>query len=124
MNRSHMARARYRRRRRGFTIVEVIVSIMVMVVGVLGLASTGAVVQRLIGAGAQQTMAANIAQTRFEKARSLDCNLLSSGSLTRSGLSERWQVVTVGPRVRLVTDSVIFTSGRRKPQVYVSLVQC
>jgi hypothetical protein len=91
---------------------------------VLGLASTGAVVQRLIGAGAQQTMAANIAQTRFEKARSLDCNLLSSGSLTRSGLSERWQVVTVGPRVRLVTDSVIFTSGRRKPQVYVSLVQC
>jgi prepilin-type N-terminal cleavage/methylation domain-containing protein len=51
MNRSHMARARYRRRRRGFTIVEVIVSIMVMVVGVLGLASTGAVVQRLIGAG-------------------------------------------------------------------------
>lgn len=121
-----MNRTRRRRglRRRGFTIVEVIVSIMVMVVGVLGLASTAAVVQRLIGTGAQQTMAANVAQSRFERMRSLNCNLITSGSATRSGLREAWRVDSLAPRVRLVTDSVIFTAGRRRPQVYVSMVQC
>ncbi len=121
MNRSTRARLR---RRRGFTIVEVIVSIMIMVVGVLGLASTAAVVQRLIGSGAQQTLAANIAQSRFERLRSMNCNLLSAGTATRNGLNERWRVDSVGPRVRLVTDSIIFASGRRRPQVYRSLVQC
>jgi prepilin-type N-terminal cleavage/methylation domain-containing protein len=110
--------------RRGFTIPEVIVAILVMVIGVLGLASTAGVVGRLMGSAAEQTTAANMAQSRFERMRSLQCNLLVNGSRTGNGLTERWRVDSMAPRVRLVTDSVIFLSGRRGTQVYRSYVQC
>lgn len=121
MNRPKNVRAA---RRRGFTIAEVIVAILVMVVGVLGLASTAGVVQRMIGGGAQQTLAANMAQSRFERMRSLQCNLLTSGSAFNEGINEGWRVDSVAPRVRRVTDSLVFTSGRRGKQVYRSFVQC
>lgn len=119
-----VGRGKRRATRRGFTIPEVIVAIMVMVIGVLGLASTAGVVQHLIGGAAQQTIAANMAQSRFERMRSLQCNLLAGGSVTANGLTERWRVDSMAPRVRLVTDSVIFISGRRGTQVYRSYVQC
>ena len=111
-------------RRRGFTIAEVIVAIIVMVIGVLGLASTAGVIQRMIGSAAQQTAAATMAQSRFERMRSLQCNMLTSGSASANGLTERWRVDSIAPRVRLVTDSVVFLSGRRTTQVYRSSVQC
>ena len=111
-------------RRRGFTIPEVIVAILVMVIGVLGLASTASVVQRMIGGGAQQTIAANMAQSRFERMRSVQCNLMTTGSATQEGIIENWRVDSVAPRVRRVTDSLVFISGRRGPQVYRSFVQC
>lgn len=100
---------------------------MIMVVGVLGLASTAAVVQRLIGSGAQQTIAANVAQSRFELMRSYDCAMMphgTTGSTLRNGLREIWRVDSVAPSVRVVQDSVVFISGRRGPQVYRSMVQC
>jgi Tfp pilus assembly protein PilV len=115
------------RRRGGFTIIEVVVSIMIMVVGVLGLASTAAVVQRLIGSGAQQTIAANAAQSRFERMRSLNCALMphgQTGTATGNGLREWWRVDSIAPTVRVVSDSVIFISGRRNPQLYRSMVTC
>ena len=108
----------------GFTIVEVLVALMVASVGALGLAATSALVQRLAGDGARQALAASIAQSRFERARSLDCALLGAGASTQRGLAESWRVSAVAPRLWLVTDSVTFLSGRRGPQVYRSLVQC
>jgi Tfp pilus assembly protein PilV len=112
------------RRRGGFTIVEVIVAILMIVVGVLGLASTAAVVQRLIAGGAQQTIAASRAQSRFERMRSRPCNQLSGGTATQRGITETWTVDSVAPRLRVVRDSVFFISGRRQPQAYRSLVIC
>jgi len=124
MRRQPVRRAR---RRGGFTIIEVVVSIMIMVVGVLGLASTAAVVQRLIGSGAQQTIAANIAQSRFELMRSYNCALMphgQTGTTTKNGLREWWRVDSIAPNVRVIRDSVVFTSGRRNPQIYRSMVTC
>ena len=59
--------------RDGFTIVEIIVAIMVLSVGVLGLAATAAVVQKQMGSGERQAAAAAIAQSRFDKLTSVNC---------------------------------------------------
>jgi len=45
-----------RRSQSGFTVVEVLVAIVIMALGVLGLAGTASSVSRLIGGGAQQTL--------------------------------------------------------------------
>lgn len=68
---------RSRRARGGFTLVELVVAIVILTIGVLGLASTAAVVMRQINGGAQQARAANVAQERFEALRVVDCATLS-----------------------------------------------
>jgi prepilin-type N-terminal cleavage/methylation domain-containing protein len=111
-------------RRAGFTIVEVIVALVVTSVGALGLAATSALVVRLAADGAQQTRAATVAQSRFERVRAAECALIVSGTSHTTGLTERWSASPVAAGLWLVTDSVILHSGRRGAQVYRSLVQC
>jgi prepilin-type N-terminal cleavage/methylation domain-containing protein len=124
-------RTRRRRARAGFTLVELMVAIMVMSVGVLGLAGTSVAVARLTGGAAQQTIAANVAATRFEKFRSAPCNAVTAGSASTRGVSETWAVTSVGAALGVSTfdivDTVRFTSRNgRTPmrQVYRSYVRC
>ncbi len=112
-------------RRGGFTLVELIVAIMILVVGVLGLASTAAVVSRMIGSGGYQTVAANVAQTRFEKLRSARCGALASGTATTRKVTEAWRVQQVSARLYFAVDSISFTDMRStRHQGYRSFVQC
>ena len=78
--------------RQGFTLVDLIVAIVILSIGVLGLASTAAVVTPQIGGGAQQTRAATVAQTRFEELRSMPCaaygGLPFTGTASANGFRE------------------------------------
>ena len=115
-------RARRRTPRRGFTLVELIAAIIILVVGVLGLASTAAVVMRQINGSSMQTRAALIAQSRLERLRSGNCALLNSGTATSGGITETWRtgpqnrsawmIVTVTWTERSTPRSVTFTSQR------------
>lgn len=112
------------REKRGFTLVEIMVAIIVLSIGLLGLASTSAVVTRQIGGGAQMTLAASTAQARFEILRSMDCTLLSSGSASARGISEVW-TVTALTRAREVTDTVKFTTPRgQSVHAYRTMIPC
>ena len=112
------------RPRRGFTLVELLVAIIVLSIGLLGLASTSAVVTRQIGGGAQMTLAATTAQARFELLRSQNCTTLSNGSASARGISEVW-VVTVRTRAREVTDTVKFTTTRGESvHAYRTMIPC
>jgi prepilin-type N-terminal cleavage/methylation domain-containing protein len=115
-----------RRGRSGFTIVEIIVAIVVLLVGVLGLASSAAVVSRLIGGGAQQALAANVAQSRFEILRSRPCNMIVDGSAGARGVTEQWRVEPVAVRMYDVEVVVTYSTpgGPRQPQAYRSHVIC
>lgn len=116
-----------RRPRKGFTIIEIIIAIVIMVVGVLGLASTAAVVARLIGGGAQLTLAANVAQSRFEILRSTRCADIANGSADSGrGVTEQWRVTQVKPDLFEVDVAVQYTttSGPKTPQAYRSHVSC
>ncbi len=114
------------RNRAGFTIVEVIVAVMILVVGVLGLATTASAVSRLIGGGAQQTLAANVAQSRFERLRAQQCATVASGSASSRGVSEEWDVEQVAPNMFEVVVEVTYTTsaGPRTPPAFQTYIMC
>lgn len=116
-----------RRNRSGFTVVEVLVAIVIMAIGVLGLAGTAASVSRLIGGGAQQTIAANIALSRFEQLRSTACASMAAGTATTRGMTEHWTVSASGTSLYTATYTVKYKAagGRRpSPLIFTSYVKC
>lgn len=126
MNR-RKARSAARTRRAGFTIIEVIVAVMILTVGVLGLAGSAAIVTRMMGSAEIQSDAAAIAATRFERLRATRCPV-TAGSATSAGISERWTATALGGaayRMYDVVDSVRFNSRNgQRTQAYRSVVQC
>ena len=113
-------------RRAGFTVVEVVVAIMVLSVGVLGLAATAAVVQKQMASGERQAAAAAIAQSRFDRITSVNCktNFTSPDSLLwRKGhVKEKWTVTQVG-NVKQITETITMT-GYKNPLVYTTYIPC
>lgn len=105
----------------GFTLVELIVAIIVLTIGILALASTAGVVARQMSGGAQQTLAAHVAQTRFERLRAVSCASLTvpgMGSDESRGIREVWTVANgngSNPSVTtlVLTDTVRYRAGRR-----------
>lgn len=107
-----------RRARPGFTIVELIVAVMILSVGVLGLASASAVMMRQMTGGVSRARAANLAQSRFDSVASVPngtstgCNTfgalnnVTTGSATTRGVQERWRVTRTGSFTVTVLDSV------------------
>ena len=66
--------------RKGFSLIELMVAIMMLTVGLLGLAATTAVSTQMIGAGGRHTLAASVAQSRFETMQRGPCAALTAGS--------------------------------------------
>ena len=115
---------RRRRSRRGFTLVELIVAIIILVIGVLGLASASAYVMRQIAGSSLQNRAAALAQSRFERLRSQSCASLTSGSAVTSGITERWTVTMLNRSARLV-DVLTWSENRRtRSMTFTTLRPC
>jgi prepilin-type N-terminal cleavage/methylation domain-containing protein len=68
--------------KRGFTIIEVLVAIVVLTVGLLGLVTTAALVTRMIGRGQRSSVAATFAAQRMERLRVSGCASQAAGSDT------------------------------------------
>lgn len=65
---------------RGFTLIEVMVAIVVLAVGLLGLASTSAQVTRMIARGQRSAAAATFGAQRLERLRATACSTRPAGS--------------------------------------------
>jgi type IV pilus assembly protein PilV len=83
------------RARRGFTLVELMVSVVILSVGLLGLAGTAAAVVRLTAGGAKQTIASSVAAARLEYLNARRCTGRASGTATTRGISESWSVTPI-----------------------------
>lgn len=59
--------------RKGFTIIEIIIAIIVLTVGVLGMVTTAALVTRMIARGQRSAAATAFAQRRIERMRVAAC---------------------------------------------------
>ena len=120
--RAHRASAR-----RGFTIIELIVAMILLSVGILGLAGFTLVASKQVSGAALQETAALVVQSRLDSLTSVTCTGLASsgtqsGSATTRGVTERWAVAD-GNDIKTITDSVSF-STRKTKLVYKSIIPC
>ena len=82
--------------RRAFTLLEVLVALVILGVGVVGIAGNAALVSRLVGDGTRLTLVAAIATARFEQLRALPCAGVTPGNTITHGIEERWTVAPLG----------------------------
>lgn len=115
-----------RRARSGFTLVELIVAMLMLTIGLLGLAGVGAVVLKQMKGGTYQTIAASIAQSRFEQFEGDPCASIADGTATVRGMTEKWMTAAVGLRAKTVRDTVTFvaSSGKTKKVGIHTVVAC
>jgi Tfp pilus assembly protein PilV len=104
-------------------------AVVILSIGVLGLAGTATLVTRMTAAGDAQSDAAALAQTRFERLRTTRCPLTSGAA--SAPFAERWVVVgAIGPatlRLYEVVDTVTVKTrmkAKTQKQGYRSVVQC
>ena len=123
-------RSRTRRRRRltrpryGFTVIEMIIAIIVMAVGVMGLAGTARYVAMQMGNGSSQTVAATFATKISDSLSARRCAAIVGGSATKRGVTITW---TVGDssRTKWVTEQVQYkTKSGPKTVNYLTVIQC
>ena len=106
------------RNRRGFTVAEVIVAIVVFAIGMLGLTATAHMLARMITRGNRGGHGAFVAQQKIESMRATalgtgGCAALTSGSDT-SGLYVRtWTVSTSGTATNIQLITTYRVSGTR-----------
>jgi prepilin-type N-terminal cleavage/methylation domain-containing protein len=102
--------------RRGFSIVEVIVAMMILTVGLLGIAGSTTMALRTALDVTRRRDAIERAESRLAQVAAGGCTRASSGSATDAGrqLTEQWSVRAAG-HFQQVTDSITWVgaSGRR-----------
>jgi prepilin-type N-terminal cleavage/methylation domain-containing protein len=114
--------------RRGFTVTEVVVAVMILSVGVLGLAGTSGAVARQMGSSADMTRAAARAASRMERLSGMSTcppTTGATGTETSNGVVERWSMRGAGGLsiTAYVVDSVRILPKARW-YVFESDVRC
>lgn len=92
--------------RRGFTVAEVIVAIMILTVGVLAMMGTSAAVNRLIVRGRRTTLATQLGEAVLDSLRRVaNANLVACTGLTGNATGYSRQAVNVAWTVGSLTSN-------------------
>ena len=111
--------------RRGVTLVEILVSGVVIGVGLAGVVGSATAVETQMGGGARETVAAALAQARLDSLASLSCAQLTgglSGYSTTRGVTENWRVVD-GRNTKTLTVTLTLPRRTARP-VYTTVIPC
>ena len=117
------------RARRGVTMIELVVSLMIVSTGLLALTGAAAMVSRLTGGGAIQTRVAASANSRLEMLRAVPCASVTSGADTVRRVISKWttQNVMAGAVRRGVSVTLTVqypTTGGTRTQVFRTVLPC
>jgi prepilin-type N-terminal cleavage/methylation domain-containing protein len=108
----------------GFTIVELLVAVVILAIGVLGLAGTSAVVLQQMNGGNTQQVGSQIAASRFEKMASRKCTGFAlSGSRYTRGVTETW-AYKAAENNTMVATVTLNIQNRTQPEVYQTVISC
>ena len=121
---SHRRRAMARR---GFTLIELMVTVFLLGVGLAGLVATSGAVSRMMGGSSREATAATVAASRFETLRGAACASIVAGTATTRGVTESWggTKLAAPPWASTGTVCVVPISRRAKvTQAYRSYVRC
>lgn len=96
------------RRRTGVSIVEVLVALVLLAIGLLGVAGNGAIAVRASAGAARERRAAQRASDRLAALREQGCTAARSGAVVDPGaaVAERWTVGAVAGGAALVDVEV------------------
>ena len=120
----------------GFTIIEVVVSLLLLTIGAVALAGSSAMVTRMIGRGKTTTFVAQVAEWRLERLRSIAMSTTppctssafassTAPAATQGGVIESWTVTTATPTSRTVTVTVTYQTPKGPKSATVStLISC
>ena len=109
---------------RGFTIVELLVAVMIFSVGLLALASTSSMILTAMTTTRSRTVAAGVAESRFDIIRSTACANRATGSAKTRGITEVWTLTRLA-RADDVTVAVTFLSNHRpRTETFTSYMPC
>ena len=112
-------------RRGGFTLVEVMVAMLIFTIGLLGLATTSAVVIRQMGDAGRMSVAAAVAQARMEKLRVAPCaTAITSRTDTTRGVITTYSLTTQTRSSRIDVTVKYNTRSGARTQSYRSTVPC
>lgn len=111
--------------RRGFTLTELLVALLLLDIGVLALVASGAAVVRELTAGVARTVAVDAARDRLEQLASLACPVDTSGAgVVSPAVRESWSAAT-RDGVRELADSAEWVErGTRGAVVVRTRVPC
>jgi len=118
---------RERRARRGVTLIEVIIAIIVMSIGVLGLAGTASYVAQQMGGGNAQTVAAAMSTKIADSLAARRCPSLVNGSQTSRGVTVTWTVTAASPARTATIDQTVeykLKRGTTRTQTYRMTIDC
>jgi len=79
---------------RGYTIVELLVAVMIFSVGLLAMAGSASVIMSTLTSTQSRTIAASVAESRFELVRATPCATRAAGSALSRGISEGGRSIT------------------------------
>ena len=115
-----------RRARRGVTLIEVIIAIIVMSVGIMGLPGTAGYVATQMGGGNAQTLAAAMATKIADSLASRRCASLVDGTQTSRGVKATWTITAPIPKTRTINQTLEYTvkRGSKKSVSYQVMIQC
>ena len=112
--------------RRGISLVEILVAIVMITVAVGGLVGSAAAVASEMGGGVRQTVAASVAQARLDSLTSLSCTQLAGGAATGNsttrGVTESW-TVTDGRNIKTIAVRITILR-RSNPLLYTMVIPC
>ena len=102
-----------------------IIAIIVMAIGIMGLAGTASYVAIQMGGGNAQTVAAALATKVSDSLSARRCTSLVSGSQTKRGVTVAWTIAD-SSRTRWVTEQVQYKPkrGPMKTLNYTTVIQC
>ena len=102
-----------------------IIAIIVMSIGIMGLAGTASYVAIQMGGGNAQTIAAAMANKVADSLASRKCSSLVSGSQTRRGVTVSW-TVSDSSRTKWVAEQAQYKlkRGATKTFNYTAVIQC
>ena len=110
---------------RGFSMAEVMIAMVILTVGVLGIAASSAAITRMTAEGGRGGGSAAVAESRIESLTAVPCaSMTSTGSATTGKFTESWTVTTAN-LLRTITVTVTYPQGRgTRTSTYVAYRSC
>ncbi|HWC73135.1 MAG TPA: prepilin-type N-terminal cleavage/methylation domain-containing protein [Gemmatimonadales bacterium] len=110
--------------RRGYTIVELLVAVMVFSIGLLAMAGTASLIMMTIAGSQTRNVAAAVAESRFESLRAQTCTAHASGTAVTRGLREDWSVKPLARADDVTVVVTMLSNHRVRTQAFRSYLPC